>query len=141
MAVKKGDDISVHYTGTFNDGTVFDSSIQRNQPLRFTVGAGQMIAGFDAAVEGMALNDEKSFRLSPEEAYGPSREDLIMEVPKKQFPDHITPEVGQQLMMKAGEQDVQVQVVNVGEESVTLDANHPMAGKELNFAIKLVEIH
>ncbi len=141
MSAKKGDTVSVHYTGTFPDGTVFDSSVERNEPIQFTVGAGQMIAGFDQAVEGMTLNEEKEISLQPEEAYGASREDLIFEVPKTQFPPNISPEEGQQLMMRANEQDIQVLVTKVAEESVTLDANHPMAGKALNFSIKLVEIH
>ncbi len=138
--VKANDKVRVHYTGTLSDGQIFDSSVDR-EPLEFTVGAGQMIPGFDAAVEGMELNEKKSFTLKPEEAYGPVNEDLFHKVERNQLPAELKPEVGQVLV--AGSPDgheMQVTVQEVHEDSITIDANHPLAGKDLTFDVQIVEI-
>ncbi len=137
---KEGSRVKVHYTGTLRDGTEFDSSEGRD-PLEFTVGAGQMIAGFDAAVRGMAAGDTKTFELEPAEAYGEHREELVGEVPKDQLPEGMTVEVGQQLQMtQPNGAPLVVNVTEVGDESFKIDANHPLAGKELIFEIEIVEV-
>lgn len=136
----KGNAVKVHYTGRLNDGTVFDSSENRD-PLQFTLGDGNMIKGFDAAVHGMQTGEEKSVTIPYLEAYGEKKDDMMMDIPKDQVPPHIQPEVGMELSLQnqAG-QPVPVKVVHVDEEKITLDANHPLAGQDLIFDIKLVEI-
>lgn len=136
--VKKGDRIRVHYTGTLNDGSVFDSSVlNKRPPLEFKVGAGQMIAGFDKGVEGMAAGETKTLHLKPEEAYGVRREDMLITVSADRMPDSYTPTVGDQLQM--GHYPVTVAEIK-DDGSVVLDANHSLAGKELNFEVTVVEI-
>ena len=136
----KGDSVKIHYTGRLEDGTVFDSSRDRD-PLEFTLGAGMVIPGFDEAVEGMAVGDEKTAEIPADQAYGPRRDDLMIPVSPEQFPDDLDPEVGQQLQMQTGEgQTFVASVAEVGDEAVVLDANHPLAGKDLTFEIELVEI-
>lgn len=136
----KGNSVKVHYTGKLEDGTVFDSSANR-EPLQFTLGDGNMIKGFDTAVHGMAVGDEKSVTIPCEEAYGEKREDMMLDIPLEQVPPHIKPEIGMELSLQnqAG-QPVPVKVTNIDEEKITLDANHPLAGKDLIFDITLVEI-
>ncbi|NOZ06517.1 MAG: peptidylprolyl isomerase [Chloroflexi bacterium] len=137
---KQGDTVKVHYTGKLDDGTVFDTSDNRD-PLQFTVGAGQVIPGFEEAVIGMSVNETKRARFSMEEAYGPRREDLVLVVEKAQFPPDIAPQVGQQLRLhQANNEAITAVVTDVSEEGVTLDANHPLAGEALTFEVKLVEI-
>ncbi len=137
---KKNDQVKVHYTGTLTSGEEFDSSRGR-EPLAFTVGAGQMIAGFDQAVEGMELNEIKTVTLQPEEAYGPVFDTLISEVERSALPPEMDPEVGQKLIASSPDgQQTQVVVTEVTETTITVDANHPLAGKELVFEIELVEI-
>lgn len=138
---KKGDTVKVHYTGKLEDGTVFDSSVERD-PLEFKLGNGNMIAGFENAVLGMEKGDSKSARIPYQEAYGERREDMKVEVPKTQVPEDLKPEVGQQLSIK--QQDgtaVPVVVTDIDHEKIVLDANHPLAGKDLIFDIELVEIN
>ena len=138
--VKSGDKIKVHYTGKLEDGEVFDSSRER-EPLEFTVGAGNVIPGFDTGVIGMAAGDQKTVTIEAEQAYGMRRDELMLEVKKDVFPDNITPEVGQQLKMDQPDgQAVDVVVSEMKGEMVTLDANHPLAGKTLIFEIELVTI-
>lgn len=134
-----GDTVRVHYTGRLGEGEVFDSSEGRD-PLEFTVGGGQVIAGFDQAVTGMAPGDEKTVVIPAEQAYGPRRDEMTGEVPRAQFPPDIEPQVGQQLQMKQAGQDFVVTVTEVSDETVRLDANHPLAGKDLTFELELVEI-
>ena len=140
MQIQKGDFISVHYTGRFTDGTVFDTSHNRNEPLDFTVGAGQMIKGFDEAVVGMKIDEEKTVVLQPNEAYGETKAEYLISVERTQLPPDLNPEVGDQLMANFGGQDVPVVVAQTNALSITLDANHPMAGKVLEFDIKIVSI-
>lgn len=136
----KGDAVKVHYTGKLNDGTVFDSSANR-EPLQFTLGDGNMIKGFDAAVQGMEIGQEKSVTIPSNEAYGEKRDDMMLDIPLTQVPPHIKPEVGMELSLQNQQgQPVPVRVVGVEEEKIILDANHPLAGQDLIFDITLVEI-
>ncbi|MEM1127536.1 MAG: peptidylprolyl isomerase [Bacteroidota bacterium] len=138
--VKEGDTVSVHYTGRLEDGTVFDSSSGRD-PLQFTVGGGQVIAGFESAVLGMEVGQTKEQHIPVDEAYGPHRDEMVLDVGREQLPPDMTPEVGQQLQL--GLQDggaVPVTIVEVTDEAVKLDGNHPLAGQPLIFDIELVEI-
>lgn len=138
---KKGDKVKVHYTGKLKDDTVFDSSRDR-EPLEFTVGAGQMIEGFDNAVEGMETGETKKVEIPSDKAYGGKRDDMMVKVEKKQLPTDIKPEVGMQL--QATQQNGQTQILtvtDVEDQHVVLDGNHPLAGKDLVFDIELMEIN
>lgn len=137
---KSGDTVRIHYTGKLEDGTQFDSSAGRD-PLEFALGSGQVIAGFDAAVEGMAVGDSKSVAINPDQAYGQRHDQLVQEVPKSTLPDDMEATVGMQLQGQSPEGDVShFVVIAVTDESITVDANHPLAGFILNFEIELVEI-
>ncbi|MBC7721405.1 MAG: peptidylprolyl isomerase [Pedobacter sp.] len=138
--VKKGDTIKVHYHGTLNDGLVFDSSTGR-EPLEFEVGSGMVIAGFDEGVTGMVVGEKRTVNIPSDQAYGPVQEEMIMEFPKSQFPEDMVPEVGLQLSMSNNQgQQFPVTIIEVKEEFVVLDANHPLAGKDLTFDLELVDI-
>lgn len=135
-----GDTVQVHYTGKLDDGTVFDSSANR-EPLEFTLGGGQVIPGFETGVLGMAPDEEKTVTIPVAEAYGEARQELIAQFPRDQFPDDFVPEVGQQLQLRQPNgQPIMVCVADVADDTVTLDANHPLAGKALTFELKLVGI-
>lgn len=137
---KRGDTVRVHYTGRLDDGTVFDSSRER-EPLEFTVGAGQVITGFERAVEGMEVGEARETRIEADDAYGEHREDLVLDLPKEQVPEDMQIEPGMRLELRQPDgQAVPVTVAEVGQESVTLDANHPLAGQPLTFELELVEI-
>jgi len=138
--VKSGDKIKVHYHGKLNSGETFDSSAGR-EPLEFEVGSGQVIPGFDAGVTGMSVGEKKTIHIPFAEAYGPKNPEMIIEMPKDRFPPEMTLEAGMPLMMsdQTGQQ-FQVSVVEIKEDSVTLDANHPLAGQDLTFDLELVEI-
>lgn len=137
---KQGNSVKVHYTGKLDDGTVFDSSVGR-EPLDFTVGAGQLIAGFDEAVVGMAVGEKKTVRIAAEQAYGPHNPEMTLQVPRSDLPADIQPELGMQLeASQEGGHSMVVTVVEVTDESVTFDANHPLAGKALTFEIEVVEL-
>ncbi|HET8653920.1 MAG TPA: peptidylprolyl isomerase [Longimicrobiaceae bacterium] len=139
-AAKAGDTVRVHYTGTLDDGTVFDSSRGRD-PLEFTLGRGQVIAGFDDAIEGMGPGESKTVHIPAEQAYGPRREEMTITVGRSEFPPQITPEVGMRLQMQQpGGPPMPVTITDVSDESVSLDANHPLAGQALNFDLELVGI-
>ena len=140
MKAKANDKVKVHYTGKLTTGEVFDSSEGRD-PLEFTVGGGQMIKGFDEAVNGMEMNEKKTVTIPSGEAYGERREELIQEVPKDQLPAEMSPKVGQKLVATndLGHQTY-VNVTAVTEEAITVDANHDLAGKDLVFDIELVAI-
>jgi FKBP-type peptidyl-prolyl cis-trans isomerase 2 len=141
MKVEKGKNVKVHYTGTFENGQEFDSSRARNETLNFTVGAGQMIAGFDNAVMGMEVGETKDVTLTPNEAYGERNEEAVQPVNRKNFPEDFVVRVGEMVQGSTAE-GIPIQAVVVGEdeENIILDMNHPLAGKSLNFNIELVEI-
>lgn len=136
---KAGDTVRVHYTGRLDDGSVFDSSRGR-EPLEFTLGGGQVIAGFDDAVTGMAPGQEKTVTIPSEQAYGPRRDEMKVQVERSQFPSDIEPQVGQRLQMSQGGQVAVVTITEVSDDQVTLDANHPLAGQDLTFDLELVSI-
>ncbi len=138
--VKQGDTVKVHYHGKLTDGTTFDSSEGR-EPLEFEVGSGQVIKGFDDGVSGMEVGQKKTIQIPVNDAYGPKDENMVVQFPKSNFPADLKPEVGMQLNMTNGSgQVIPVVIVEVGEEDVTLDANHPLAGQDLVFDLELVEI-
>ncbi len=141
MAVAKaGDTVKVHYTGLLSDGTVFDSSVDR-EPLVFTLGQDMVIPGFENAIIGMAEGESKSIKIPADEAYGQYREDLVIEVEKNRFPEHITPELGMVLEVHSDDgSTTNVTITQVSETTVTLDGNHPLAGHDLTFEIQLLEI-
>ena len=137
---KNGDRVRVHYTGTLDDGTVFDTSVDR-EPLEFVLGEGQVIPGFEKGVLGLKVGEKTKITMSPEEAYGPRMEELIFEVERDKFPEDYVPELNQQLQIP--QEDGTIMIVTVtgfDEEMVTLDANHPLAGENLNFEVELVEV-
>ena len=140
MQAKLGDTVKVHYTGRLDDGTVFDSSSDRD-PLEFTLGEGNIIAGFEEAVVGMSIGDAKTTLIPVDQAYGPHREEMVVVVERTQMPPDMQPEIGQQLQIQqpTGEA-IPVIVTEVSDHEITLDANHPLAGEELTFEIELVEI-
>lgn len=140
MQVKKGDKIKVHYHGKLDDGSTFDSSEGRD-PLAFEVGSGMVIPGFDAGVTGMEKGEKKTIVIPSDEAYGPKLDEMIMEFPKERFPEDMKPEIGMSLNMSNQEgQSFPVVIKEVKEDVVVLDANHPLAGKDLTFDLELVEI-
>ena len=135
----KGDTVAVHYTGTLSDGSQFDSSAGRD-PLRFTLGSGQVVPGFDAAVDGMAEGETKTVTIVAAEAYGAQRPELVLTVPRAQVPPGMELQVGQRLQVGRGNEAIPVVVREVGDENVILDANHPLAGEDLTFSLELVGI-
>lgn len=141
MAVaKNGDSVKIHYTGKLDDGTVFDSSAGR-EPLEFTIGEGQVIPGFEQMVIGMAQGESKTSTIAKDEAYGERRDDMVFKVERTQLPPDLNPEVGQELyMQQQGGYALPVLVVDTDESSVTIDANHPLAGQDLTFDVQLVSI-
>ncbi len=136
--IQEGQYAQVHYTGKLADGTVFDSSEGR-QPLEFQVGSGQVIPGFDQAVQGMGVNEEKNFTLKSEEAYGPVRDDLKKDFPKDMLGEKEV-DVGQELWFKTPQGPVPGRVLALETETFTVDFNHPLAGRDLEFSVKLVGI-
>lgn len=140
MAAKSGDSVKIHYTGTLEDGTTFDSSEGRD-PLEFTLGSGQVIAGFDEAVTGMEVGDKKTVNIPADKAYGQRNEEMVITAPRDQVPPDINPEVGQQLQMAGpNNQPIIVKITEVTDEHIVLDANPPLAGKDLTFDLELVSI-
>lgn len=139
-AAKQGDTVAIHYTGTLDDGSVFDSSDGRD-PLEFEVGSGQIIPGLDAELPGMNVGEKKSIVIEPDLAYGPVNPEAKQSVPRGDIPDSIPLEVGLPLQVQTPEgQAIPVTVVEISDEEVVLDANHPLAGKTLKFDIELVSI-
>lgn len=137
---KRGDTVKVHYTGTLEDGTVFDTSSER-EPIQFTIGEGQVIPGFEAAVVGMEAGTSRSTTIPPEDAYGERRNDRILTVKRDQVPEGLDPEVGQRLELnQPNGRPISVTVARVSDDELALDANHPLAGRELTFEMKLIEI-
>jgi len=137
---KPGDTVRIHYTGTLSDGSTFDSSAGRD-PLEFTVGSGQIIPGLDRAIPGMTVGEKKTVEVPASDAYGDRNPEGIQSVPREQVPDHIPLDPGTQLQVQTGDgRTLPVTVAEVTEEAVVLDANHPLAGKDLTFEVELVEI-
>jgi peptidylprolyl isomerase len=135
-----GNTVRVHYTGTLDDGSVFDSS-RDHDPLEFKIGDGRMIPGFEKAVTGMNVGDTKTVKIPANEAYGTHRDELVVKVNRSHFPDNVVPVAGLQLSLKSPEgQIVNAIITSVEDEAVLLDANHPLAGKDLNFEIELMEV-
>jgi peptidylprolyl isomerase len=137
--VRVGDIVSLHYKGTLNDGTIFDSSEGR-EPLEFEVGSGMVIKGFDDGVMGMIIGEKKDIHIGIEEAYGPANEEMIFKFDKAGIPSDVPLEVGGTLNMHDGQQAIPVIIREIAEDHVLMDANHPLAGQELNFALELVSI-
>ena len=137
--VEDGSTVKVHYTGTLDDGTVFDTSVER-EPLEFTLGEGKVIPGFEAAVKDMDVGQSKTVTIPAEEAYGKHRSDLLVPIEREHLPEGLEPEVGQRLQMQqaSGKMSI-VTITDVAEKTITIDANHPMAGKDLTFKLELVE--
>jgi len=140
QAVRTGDTVKMHYTGKFEDGNVFDSSLE-GKPFQFEVGAKQIIKGLDEAMVGMQPGEKKTVTVAPEDGYGNYDEKLLIEMPKEKIPENISPEIGMELQLvnKQGHA-LPVVVKEMLENSIKLDANHPLAGKVLVFDIELVEI-
>tara|TARA_R110002020_G_scaffold193326_2_gene393551 strand:- start:711 stop:1148 length:438 start_codon:yes stop_codon:yes gene_type:complete len=139
--VENGNNVSVHYKGTLDDGTEFDSSYGRGQPMTFQVGSGTVIPGFDSALEGMAVGETKSIIVLPEKAYGDVNPEALQTIPSTSFPQDMELEVGSsvQTTTPAG-QTLTARINTIEESSVILDFNHPLAGKNLNFEIHLIDI-
>ena len=138
--VENGSKVTVHYRGTFTDGEEFDSSYSRDQPITFTVGNGETISGFDSAVIGMETGEVKNVTLSPKDAYGEVNESAVRDIPASQFTEGFEAVMGNLVEgVNANGQTIKGKIVGIEDEHITLDFNHPMAGKELNFEISLVE--
>ena len=138
--VKQGDTITVNYTGKLSDGTIFDSSIGRH-PLQFTLGKGALIAGFEQAVIGMNAGEKKTVIIPPAEAYGPRQQSAVVEVERKSMPGNFEPKIGQRLeLTQEDDSNVLVTVTALTDTHITLDANHPLAGKDLTFEIELLSV-
>jgi peptidylprolyl isomerase len=138
--VKNGDSITLHYTGKLDDGTVFDSSVG-GQPLSFTVGAGEVIPGFEAGALGLSVGEKRDIVITPDQAYGPYIEELVKVVARDNFPPNVTPAVGLmfEMQLPSGEA-IPVRIIEVEGDEVTLDANHLLAGETLFFSLELVSI-
>ena len=140
MSAKRGDTVRVHYTGRLEDGIVFDTSLGRD-PVEFILGAGQVIPGFEDAVVGMTPGEAKAVKVLAEQAYGLYRPELVLEISRDEVPPDLDLEVGLQLVLREPQGPlIPVTVTNLTESTVTLDANHPLAGQDLTFDIQLVEI-
>ena len=138
--IENGQKVKIHYTGTLDDGNQFDSSAGRD-PLEFEMGAGMVIPGFEKGVADMAVGEKKSIHIPAAEAYGEKREDLVMQFERSQLPEGLEPEIGMMLQMQGPQgQPVPVTVTEVEEEKVTIDANHQLAGQNLNFELELVSV-
>lgn len=141
MTVKKGDKVKVEYTGTFEDGTVFDSTEKHGAPLEFQVGAGMVIKGFDEAVKGMKKGEEKEFMIEPKEGYGDYNPELIKKVSKDKIPDGKDLKEGMMIALQAPNgMQIPGKIAGVTDNEISLDLNHPLAGKTLKFRIKITEI-
>jgi peptidylprolyl isomerase len=137
---KEGDNVKVHFTGKLDDGQVFDSSKDR-EPMKVKIGEGKLISGFEKGIVGMEEGESRHITVEERDAFGPRREDLIMDVKKGDFPEDIDPFVGQQLQIKQPNGNlIPVTVTDVQGDTATLDANHPLAGQTLHFEIELLEI-
>jgi len=141
MSIKNGDKVKVEYTGTLDNGNVFDSSEKHGKPLEFEIGAGMIIPGFEKAVIGMKKGEEKEIKLKPEQAYGEHNPQLIKKIPRDQLPKEQEPKQGMILMLNLPSgQQVPARIAQVTDQEITIDLNHPLAGKTLNFKIKIVDV-
>jgi len=137
---KQGDTVQIHYTGKLEDGTIFDTSRERH-PLRFTIGSGQVIAGFDQALVGMNAGESRTTKIPVELAYGPRRDDMITTMDRSQLPKEAVPQKGQRLeLTQADDSVILVTITEVSDTTITIDGNHPLAGKPLTFDIELIGI-
>ena len=137
---QNGDKVRVHYTGTLDNGEVFDTSYER-EPLEFVIGEGKLIPGFEKAVEGMEVGEKKKIKIPYQEAYGEKRNELLLEVPKSELPEGLTPQIGMQFQLNTPSGGTIIaELTEIKDDTVILDANHPLAEKDLNFEIELVEI-
>lgn len=140
MAAKKGDTVKVEYTGTLDNGTQFDTSVGK-EPITFKLGSGEVIPGFENALEGMSVGQEKAIDIAPEQAYGAHHDQLVQEVPKDKFPPNVELKKGIIITLKAPTgQTLMAKVADLKDDKVTLDLNHPLAGQTLHFKVKLVSI-
>lgn len=138
---KQGDIVAVHYTGKLDNGSIFDSS-KGKSPLQFTVGSGELIAGFDEAVLGMSKGEKKEIKILAENAYGPYRPELVSVIKLTQLPPHIQPQVGLELQLTSEEfSPIIATITEMTDEELTLDANHPLAGLDLIFEIEVVDVN
>jgi FKBP-type peptidyl-prolyl cis-trans isomerase SlpA len=137
---KKDNVVKVHYTGKLDNGQIFDSSKDR-EPLEFKIGEGKLIPGFENGVIGMKLEESKTIKIPYAEAYGMKKPELMIEVKKQQLPENLTPEVGMELVSRSqDDQEQVVKIAEVKEDTIVVDANHPLAGEDLTFEIELVDI-
>lgn len=139
MAIKAGDKVKVHYTGKLKDGTVFDSSRDRD-PLEFVVGTGTLINGFENAIKGRQPGETVSVEIDPQNGYGEIDKDLIFTVPRAQVPENIPLKVGTPLQLTSDKGSMDVYISEIGPEEITLDANHPLAGKDMEFEIEILDV-
>jgi len=139
MSVKEGDTVEIEYTGKLEDGTVFDSTEKQGQPFQFTIGEQEILPAFEQELIGMSEGDEKDFELEPEKAYGDHNPDLIQEVSKDQLPDNVEPGMTLAAQTPDGRQ-IPAEIVEVADDKVSLDLNHPLAGKKLDFHVKVNEV-
>jgi len=138
---KNGDLVKVHYTGKMDDGSVFDTSTD-SEPLEFKLGDGKVIPGFENSIIGMEIGEKKNVNIASDDAYGKHRSEMILQVPKEQVPPDVETKVGDRLQMKSDKGDTLVVVVTeVNDDGITIDGNHPLAGKDLNFDLELIEIN
>ncbi|HEY5653900.1 MAG TPA: peptidylprolyl isomerase [Pontiella sp.] len=139
--IENGQKVKIHYTGTLDDGNQFDSSVGRD-PLEFEMGAGMVIPGFEKGVADMTVGEKKTINIPAAEAYGEKRDEMIMDFERSQLPEGLKPEIGMGLQMQGPQgQPIPVQITAVAETTITIDANHPLAGQNLNFELELVEIN
>src|SRR5688500_1139125 len=137
---KQGDTVRIHYTGKLDDGTVFDSSDGR-EPLEFTVGKQEVIPGFENAVVGMKPGETRTTTIVPDEGYGDYQDDMVFEVERSRLPSDLAPDIGTELRVRTPDDNmIPVVIIDVNDDKVTIDANHPLAGRDLTFDIELVEI-
>jgi peptidylprolyl isomerase len=140
MAAKNGDIVKVHYTGTLDSGDIFDSSRER-EPLAFTIGEGKLIVDFEKTVIGMDIGETRTINIPAERAYGIKNDELIVGIPREHFPADLTPEKGQRFQAnQPNGQVMPIVIVGVNETTITVDANHPLAGQDLTFSIELISI-
>lgn len=142
MPIEKGDRIKIEYEGTLEDGTVFDSSAKHGEPLEFEVGAGRVLKGFEEALVGMEKDEEKEFTVEPADGYGDHNPELTRDIPKDQIPQEEELKVGMVLVMSLPNGfQISANITEVTDENVKIDLNHPLAGKPLNFKVKVLEIY